>query len=123
MMSKRRSEADDLTVLRISTQVLGINGVVLTDCNAGSNYVRFLAPTQWQLLEFDDILARDWRHPNNPPRFYQHRSRKCAEVLVPDRVESRYIIGAYVVDITAAKRLSAQEFALPVAIDSDLFFR
>jgi hypothetical protein len=56
-------------------------------------------------------------------RGFTSRSRKCAEVLVPDRVESRYIIGAYVVDITAAKRLSAQGFALPVAIDSDLFFR
>jgi hypothetical protein len=40
MMFKRRGEA--LCVLRVSTDVLQINGTVITDQNAASDYVRFL---------------------------------------------------------------------------------
>jgi len=90
MMSKRRNEAPELCVLRVSTEVRKLPGVVFADCNASSDYVRFLAPHQWNLLNFDDITRWDWRHPNDPIAYFRHRSRKCAEVLVPDRIESRF---------------------------------
>lgn len=122
MMSKRRNEAAELCVLRVSTAVRKLPGVVLADCNASSDYVRFLAPRQWELLNYDDIYAMDWRHPNDPIAYYRHRSRKCAEVLVPDRVEPRFLIGAYVVDHTAGKKLASLGFTLGVKVDSDMFF-
>lgn len=105
------------------TEVCNIRGVILADGNASSDYVRFLHPSQWQLLDFDDIYAMDWRHPGDPIAYYRHRSRKCAEVLVPHCVEPRLLVGAYVVDRAAATRLADLGFRLPVALDSVLFFR
>src|SRR5438067_996862 len=106
MLYKRKDEAYGLCVLRISTAICDVEGVVFADCNASSGYVRFLHPSQWNLLDFDDIYAMDWRHPGDPPAYYRHRSRKCAEVLVPHRVEPGRLLGAYVVDQAAAQRLA-----------------
>jgi hypothetical protein len=123
MLFKRQNEVDRLCVLRISTDVLGIDGAVITDQNAASDYVRFLHPSQWSFLAFDDIFAMDWRHPNDPIMFWRHKARKCAEVLVPHRVDPGFLIGAYVVDDTAAARLQNLGFGLPVTVDAVLFFR
>jgi hypothetical protein len=123
MLYKRKDDAPNLCVLRVSVAVLEGEGTVITDCNAASDYVRFLAPEQWSVLDFDDIYAADWRHPGNPPRYYQHRSRKCAEVLVPQCVEPNLLDGACVADEAARTRLTQLGFALPVAIDPVLFFR
>jgi len=123
MLFKRLDEASELCVLRVSIEVFEQQGTVLTDCNAASDYVRFLAPSQWEVLNFDDIFAMDWRHPGNQARYYQHRSRKCAEVLVPHRVEPRFVAGAYVIDSTVAGRLAGLGFGLPVIVDPVLFFR
>jgi hypothetical protein len=46
-MFKRQAEAPDLCVLRVSTRVLDLAGVVISDQNAASGYVRFLDPRQW----------------------------------------------------------------------------
>ena len=123
MMYRRLAEVDRLCVLRVATAVLDSQGTVITDQNAASDYVRFLAPTQWSLLDFDDIFAMDWRHPGDPPAYYRHRSRKCAEVLVPHRIQPARILGAYVVDQAAAQRLTAVGFTLPIAVEPVLFFR
>lgn len=123
MLFKRLNEVNRLCVLRVSTGVLDVNGTVITDQNAASDYVRFLDPSQWQLLAFDDIYAMDWRHPNDPIAFWRHKSRKCAEVLAPHRIEPGLLIGAYVVDDAAAVRLQGLGFGLPVVVDSVLFFR
>jgi hypothetical protein len=123
MLFKRRAEAPNLCVLRISTQVLELAGTVISDQNAASDYVRFLHPRQWQLLDFDAIYAMDWRHPDDPIAYYRHSSRKCAEVLVPQRVDTRFLLGAYVVDDAVGKRLEALGLALPVTANPVLFFR
>src|SRR5438093_1371689 len=87
MMFKRKDEAADLGILRVSTQVLNLDGTVISDQNAASDYVRFLHPKQWKLLDFDAIYAMDWRHPGDQVAYWRHRARKCAEVLVPQRVD------------------------------------
>ena len=124
MMSKRRDEALELCVLRISAKVLELPGVVLADRNAagGDNWVRFLHPRQWELLDFDRIYARDWTHPDRF-EYFDRKRKKCAEVLVPHCVEPRFITGAYVVDSGAAERLAAAGFTLAITVDSDMFFR
>ncbi len=121
MLSVRRNE--DVCVLRVSTQVLILNSAVITDQNAASSYVRFYAPNQWQLLNFDDIYARDWMHPDDQIREWRHKSRKCAEVLLPHKVPPNMIVGAYVVDEAARARLNQAGFALPIVVDADFFFR
>ena len=123
MLFRRLSEAADLCVLQVSIDVLETSGTVITDCNAASDYVRFLAPSQASVLNFDDIYAMDWRHQNNPSRYYQHRSRKCAEVLVPHEIKPQFLSGAYVIDDAAATRLGAAGFRLQVVVDPVLFFR
>jgi ssDNA thymidine ADP-ribosyltransferase, DarT len=123
MLFKRLGEVNALCVLRVSIQVLNLEGTVISDQNAASDYVRFLHPSQWGLLNFDDIFAMDWRHPDDQVAYWRHKARKCAEVLVPHRVESSLVIGAYVVDTAAANRLGGLGFRLPVTVDPVLFFR
>lgn len=123
MMYKRKAQAASLCVLRVHRGVADLPGVVLSDQNAASDYVRFLARSQSQLLDYDAIFARDWTHPGNPPAYFRHKSQKCAECLVPDRVEPSLLFGAYVVDEAAGRRLAVAGFTLPITIDSDLFFR
>src|SRR5262249_39662334 len=64
MLYKRKAQARTLSVLRVSIDVRHLAGVVITDRNASSDWVRFLHPTQYRLLDFDSIFAMDWRHPN-----------------------------------------------------------
>lgn len=123
MLYKRLAEAKKLCVLRVSTKVLTLRGVVITDQNAASNYVRFLAPTQWQQLQWDDIFAMDWNHPEDQIAGWRHKSRKCAEVLVPHAVEPQFLSGAYVIDDAASARLREAGFHLQVVVDPVLFFR
>ncbi len=121
MLSARRGE--DVCVLRVSAAVLHTNGAVITDQNAASKYVRFYAPNQWQLLDFDDIYARDWTHPGEQIREWQHKSSKCAEALVPGQVPSNMIVGAYVPDEAAAERLRRTGFDRLIVVNADFFFR
>lgn len=123
MLFKRRAEASNLCVLRISTEVLGIEGTVISDQNAASDYVRFLHPRQWRVLDFDAIFAMDWRHPDDPISYFRHKARKCAEVLVPHQVPTEFLTGAYVVDVAAGARLVGLGFSQPIASDPTLFFR
>ena len=123
MMFKRKDRVADLCVLRVSIDVLKLDGVVMSDSNAASNYVRFLHPTQWKLLDFDDIYAMDWRHQNDPIAYYRHSARKCAEVLVPHRLPPNLILGAYVVSQVASAKLTLLKFVLPLTVDSVLFFQ
>jgi len=125
MLYKRKVEVASLCVLRISVEVCNVPGVVFADCNASSPYVRFFAPSQWALLDFDSIYAMDWnrQHANDPYAYRVHKARKCAEVLIPHCVEPKYLTGAYVVDQATGSNLKSLGFDLPVTIDSAMFFR
>lgn len=122
MLYKRKADAATLCVLRVSIDVRHLDGVVITDRNAASDWVRFLHPRQSHLLNFDAIFALDWRHANDPIAYRRHRSEKCAEVLVPHSVDPKFLIGAYVVDSNVADQLS-EICALPLTIDPAMFFR
>jgi len=124
MLYKRKGEARNLCVLRVMIEVRNLAGVVFADRNASSDYVRFLHPSQWSLLDFDAIYALDWnrQHANDPYAKLVHKSKKCAEVLVPHCVEPKYLAGAYVVDEATSLKLKSLGFDLPVTIDSEMFF-
>jgi ssDNA thymidine ADP-ribosyltransferase, DarT len=122
MLFKRKTQAESLCVLRISTAVLELPGVVLTDQNASSDYVRFLSPAQISLIDFQMVFAEDWRHPGDQIAYWRHKSVKCAEALVPRIVSPELIEGAYVASETAAEALQAQGFVREVRIDPHLFF-
>jgi hypothetical protein len=123
MLFKRLAEAPNLCVLRICPDILQVEGSVISDQNAASDYVRFLHPSQWRLLDLDAIYAMDWRHLGNPPAYYRHSSQKCAEVLIPNRVEQRFLTGAYVVDDAAKQRLESVGTRIQITANPVLFFR
>jgi hypothetical protein len=124
MMFKRKDLHITLCVLRIRTDVLDIPGTMVADRNAGADWPRF---DPWQTgitrLDRDTVFARDWRHPGDYSAYLRHRSVKCAEVLVPDRVDPTYIQGAYVSCAEAVANLTALAQGLFIAIDADLFFQ
>lgn len=123
MLYLRRNEAPSLCVLRVSPSVLAVEGTVVTDSNAASDWVRFLHPSQWKHINFDDVYALDWTHPGDARRYWQHKSRKCAEVLVPHRVLPAFVVGGYVVDSVARERVRAIAPNFSVTVDPVLFFR
>jgi hypothetical protein len=122
MMYSRKEKVADLCVLCVSLEVLHLAGAVIADRNAAGNWVRFLDPSQWSLLDFDRIFATDWRD-SDQFEYYDRKSKKCAEVLVPHVVEPRFLIGARVVSRATEEQLRALGFSLPIVVDPGLFFR
>lgn len=122
MMFKRRSQHAHLCVLRVDPAVLDLDGVVISDGNAASDYSRYeAAPGGLRYVDQDMTFARDWRDLDRYA-YYEKKRRKCAEVLVPDVVDPRFIVGAYVScseGRTACTRASAP---WPVTMNPDLFF-
>lgn len=123
MLYKRQGQHLDLCVLQVSTDVLDLPGVVVTDANASSDYVRFAAaPAGLRIVDRGLTFADDWRDPD-PIQYYRKKSLKCAEVLVPDRVDRKFIMGAYVSCPAARDRLNGLGTGLRISINPHMFFR
>lgn len=116
--------AEKLCVLRISTDVLDVAGTVVTDGNAASKYTTGFSAAPAGLADVDRDLtfAESWKHPNEIDE-WRHKRAKCAEVLVPDRVPSRFILGAWVVGAETKLSLDAQLKPLACQVDAHLFFK
>ena len=123
MLSKRREQNEFICVLRISTDVLNLLGVIIADRNAASDWVKF-SPVADGLARIDHarVYARYWTHRDEPYEEMRHKSEKCAEVLVPDQVAPGYIRGAYVANAAALAAFQALNAALPVTINHVMFF-
>lgn len=122
---KRTHGLAKLLVLSISTDVLLLPGVVMTDMNAGASdsYVRFRPyPEGLTVLNREYVFADSWIHQGDEIATWRHRSAMCAEVLVPSGIEPDYIRGIYVP--SAASRLAVEPLArgLPVEVRPGLFF-
>jgi len=124
MMYKRAVFHQNLCVLRVSTDVLDLAGVIVTDQNAASDYRRFMpSPDGLALVDREMVFADDWTHPGNLPAFYRHRSVKCAEVLVPDLVPSQFVTGAYVSGEAGRTALAPCASTLPLTVNAEVFFQ
>ncbi|MFZ5625125.1 MAG: DUF4433 domain-containing protein [Gemmatimonadota bacterium] len=123
MLYKRQHQHLDLCVLQVSTDVLDLPGVVVTDANAASDYVRFAAaPAGLSIVDREATFAEYWTDPN-PIVQWQKKSAKCAEVLVPDRIDPGFIMGAYVSCQTAMNSLNGLGTGIAVSINAHMFFR
>lgn len=123
MMYKRQSKHKELCVLRVSSEVLDISNVVITDGNASSDYTRFAAaPNGISIVNRELTFAEFWTD-SDPIQKYRKGSAKCAEVLVPDKVNIEFIMGAYVSCQEALAAFEAQETSISVVINSHIFFR
>lgn len=124
MMYARRALHTETCVLRVSTDVLDLPGVVITDQNAASGYRLFLpSPRGLAFVDREMVFAEDWTHPGDSAAYYRHRSVKCAEVLVPDLVPTEFVAGAYVSGEAARMALAALAPALPAVVNADMFFQ
>jgi hypothetical protein len=124
MMYKRKEAHHQLCVLRVSTAVLDLGEVIIADRNASSAYARFgAAPGALDMLQHGVIFAEYWTHPDDSIEQMRYKSFKCAEVLVPDRVDPVHIVGAYVSCEESRLRLAQEAPRLPVIINRHLFFQ
>lgn len=123
MMYKRKDNAENLCVLAISTEVLNIDGCVLSDQNSSTDLVKFYTPEEGlNHIDFDLVFAQYW----NVGDYYEQRKRKaikCAEILVPDCVPYDYIIGAFVLNKEAEQKLLDFGFNKKIAVNAAPFFR
>ncbi len=123
MLSKRRDQNDVICVLRINKEIFNIPGAIVADRNASSGYARFYPVEKGiQALDGDLVFARYWVHQDDEIETWRHRSIKCAEVLVPERVDPKYIIGVYVANDTALKAVQALNLGLPLVKKNGMFF-
>ena len=123
MMYKRQAQHQELCVLRVSPEVPDVANVVITDGNASSDYTRFAPASKGlSIVDRDLTFAEFWADPD-PIQKYRKGSAKCAEVLVPDKVNIEFIMGAYVSCQQALAAFQALGTGISVVINSHLFFR
>jgi len=124
MMYKRRAQHADICVLRVGVTVLDVPGTIITNANASSRYVRF-SPSPGGLVFVNEELtyAENWKNPDDQIDEWQRTSAKCAEVLVPDRVDVSLITGAYVSCQESKDKFDALEVGVPSNFNAELFFR
>ncbi len=121
MLYKRRHE--EVCVLAISPAVLDLEGVIVTDQNAAGDYVRFRPAPGWLwYVDRERTFAEYWTD-DDAIEYWRKKAAKCAEVLVPDRVEPRYIQHAYVASVEMKTRIDTMGTRLDVHVDGHLFFR
>lgn len=121
MLSARRHLNDSICVLIISRDVLELDGIIITDQNA-SRACRFMTLDDGlPLLSREEIFARSWIRRDDQMEEYRLKGVKCAELLVPVKVDVNLIIGAYVAN-NLALQLFQRVSSLPVEIRLDIFF-
>ncbi|OFW59097.1 MAG: hypothetical protein A2133_12175 [Actinobacteria bacterium RBG_16_64_13] len=122
MLFKRSDHREQLCVLGVSPAILDLPGVVITDANASSDYVRFAAsPAGLAIVDAGRTFAKWWTHPDKI-EYLRRKSAKCAEVLVPECVGPHHLVRAYVCSDDARVAFEALGTGLPVAVDANLFF-
>jgi hypothetical protein len=110
-----------LTVLAVDPAVLDLPGVVVADRNAASGVASFSSVAEGGIEALDPavVFARYWADSEDL------KQRRCAEVLVPGKVDPGWIRRAYVPD--PATRLALERglgaHQLPIEVAPYLFFR
>ena len=122
MLSRKRSQNEEICILKFDRGVLDIEGVIVSDKNASSDYAAFFTPeVGLEYIDFDLVYARYW---TDSDYFVQCRKKsiKCAEVLVPYVIPFEYVVCAAVVSERAAKRLKDVGFDKEIIIEQRVFF-
>lgn len=122
MLSRKRSQNEEICILKFSKDVLDLKGVIVTDRNASSDYAAFYTPeVGLKLIDFDLVYARFWTDDN----FFEQcrkKSIKCAEVLVPYMIPYRFVLCAAVVSDRAAQNLKNVGFDRKIIVEPRVFF-
>jgi len=121
MLSARRHLNDSICVLIISKDVLKVNGIIITDQNAGRDCRFMTMEDGLALLKAEEVFAQYWLNKGDKIEEYRLKGVKCAEVLVPGRVDVNFITGAYVANDSALWSFK-KVLSLPVESRPDIFF-
>ena len=98
MLYKRREIQSELAILCLSTDVLLFDGAVFTDGNAASVDTRFFGDCRHlDQLDWACIRALYWTD------FPDGKRKRCAEVLVPDRIGLEHLQCVVVSNDAAAR--------------------
>ncbi len=127
MMYLLKDNHPELTVLAINPDVLSIPGVIISDQNAARDYAMFKsAPDGLEMIDKDLIFAESWVHPDDI-KTYEHKGAMCAEVLVLDKVNARFVLSAYVScnssQSSLISLLGPSGAGFVISINSHLFFQ
>lgn len=123
MMYKRKEEHPFLCILRIEPSVIDLDGIVIADGNASSDYTGFWTSPEGLRKIDGDILFADYWTDYNPIQELRKKRVKCAEILIPDRLDPCYIVGAYVSSEEARSTLEETAPGLQITIMPHFFFR
>jgi hypothetical protein len=94
MLFRLHGDHPKLCVLRVNPEVLDLPGAVIADGNAASGYTSFRpAPAGLSFVDKDTVFAERWTE-GDQIEVWEKTRVKCAEVLVPARVDPRWIVGA-----------------------------
>lgn len=111
----------DLCVLRVATDVLDLPGVVIADRNAASGWARFDSAPQGLAAIDKELVFADWWNQS-----VEAKQVRWAEVLVPNEVPPRFVLGAYVSCEPARQcfdDLDLTEPRLPATINERMFYK
>lgn len=123
MMYLRRLQHEVLCVLQIDPEVLNLSGVVIADGNAASNATAFWqSPLGLAKVSKHAVFAEWWTDANDFV-LWENRRVKCAEVLIPDRLDANFISGAYVSCDESEAQLKAFALNLKIIVNPHMFFR
>ncbi len=127
MMYKIKDKHKQICVLSVSVEVLDVEGTVISDRNASSGHVRFSpAPGGLTLVDRNLVFAKSWKNEDQLEE-WRRKSIKCAEVLVPDRVEAQYVRKIYVSCVQnkseLEKLLITERIDKIVEVNGNLFFQ
>ncbi len=105
-------------------KIVNIKGAIIADRNASSDYVRFYpSPEGIVNIDKDLVFAEYWTHPEDLIFEWKHKSIKCAEILIPDRVDPEFIEGLYVSEAKTRNIIRKMGILLPIEVNPCLFFR
>ncbi len=122
MYTLLKNEIGPLAVVRVNPAVLDLPGSVVTDGNAASDdTVFFPSPRGLARLDENKVYAESWDDQDYWTKVELKRLR-CAELLVPDRVEPRFVLGCYVDHRNRRSECSSQSPGVSVEVNAHVFF-
>jgi hypothetical protein len=124
MMYRRQGQHREICVIRISPEILDLPGVVITDQNAARAWCSFRpVATGLAYIDKEIVFAEFWTRYDDPLDRWRHAGIMCAEILLPNRLNPRHIVGAYVSCAESRAALLDVCPTLPVSEHPYVFFR
>jgi len=118
MSSARRELANELVILKLNPQLLLQSGMLFTDGNAACCSTRFFsALNDLNQLNWDCLNGRYWND------YADGRRLRCAEMLIPDRIQVTNIMQIAIKSEIALKSgLNLMSMDIQVVKQAELFF-